>query len=264
MGTQSDNNSKSSRKFSLVTVLLVLWLIGLTALAFMLMKGQQENPLEDRVAKLEKKASTVVGKITPAAGNAKEDKVSSSQLAAMNNRINLMEKKIGELKTAQAPAPSSVTPPPSSKPVAAPSAEPQCNCDDLVSRLAKLEALMLAKKTEVKKEAKPVARAKKKPKRTVRRAKRKTPKPKRVVRRYTPEPEPVFISRPVTPEEPAKTRDISYSEKDKIYDSVYDISMRFGPMYGETTKDLDSLRNLAPGAAIYPGSSTSSYYNSSY
>ncbi|QTA81746.1 Uncharacterized protein dnl_40950 [Desulfonema limicola] len=246
------NDNTSSRKNGLVMVVLVLWLAGLTALFFMLMKNQKDNPIEARVARLEEKASKVVGKIPKP-----ESTGSNNDIGMLNQRISQLELKIGELQ--QGGITTSAVDTKTSN-----ASEDPCNCNEFASRLDKLEALVLAKNkvtgnsktAEIKPAAKEksVSTAKKK---TVKRAaKKRTP-------RYTKslassQAKPKIISRSAS----AKTDYTAPANYDNDYigDSVYEISTRFGPMYGGySNEEMRSISRLAPGAAIYPDSSPSNY-----
>jgi len=247
------NDNTSSRKNGLVTVVLVLWLIGLTALFFMLMKNQKDNPIEARIAKLEARASKVVGKIPKPGATG-----SNSDIAMLNQRISQIELKLGKIKPGGSITTAAVDT------SAAPASGEPCNCNEFASRLDKLEAMVLAKNTssgitaaaDIKPRANKKAVRTPKKKTVKRSAKRRTPRYKKAV--VSRQAKPQIIARAaLTKTDSAVNTDY---DQDYIGDSVYEMTTRFGTMYGGySNEEMMNLSRLAPGAAIYPGLSTSNY-----
>lgn len=263
------NDNASSRKNSLgmvVAIVLALWLTGLSALFLMFIKNQKDNPLEARIAKLEAKASRVVGKIKKPGTTA-----ANNDIGMLNKRISQLELQFAEVKpgniTTASPGTDDTTA--ASAPVkTAAVSDSSCDCNEFAGRLDKLEAMLLAQKSgtarktvskSIKPKGKVKARAKhvrKSRKTIVKKYKRKSPQ------RAKPAVTASVKTGTAEKTAPAKTKKAAfdYSETDHIGDSVYEMSRRFGPMYGGyTNEELASLRRLAPGAAIYPGSSIGNY-----
>ncbi|MFW5637273.1 MAG: hypothetical protein ACOC3A_11490 [Thermodesulfobacteriota bacterium] len=80
----SKDKPKSSKTGSLVMVLLVLWLAGLTALVLMYLQKPAAGDLDARVARLEAKANSLVGKVNPP--GTKEIDNLKGRIEAMENR----------------------------------------------------------------------------------------------------------------------------------------------------------------------------------
>ncbi|GBC61694.1 hypothetical protein DENIS_2656 [Desulfonema ishimotonii] len=218
---------------SMLMVIVLLWLVlltGLGAFFVMIVNNPKEEDLETRLAKLEGRSSKVVRKIKPAAG------VGDDAFKSLDARLSKLENAQGATVTAADSAGAGA-----------------CNCDDLVSRLEKLEAAMVAKKDE---SPKPVARAAvpvKKQKKVRPRRRKKT-----IARRSSPKasvsaPAPVVAQKAA---EPAARSTLRY-EDTYGRESVYDMTRRLAPRYTYTGQEMDSLSTLAPGAAIYPDSGSS-------
>ncbi|MEZ4528074.1 MAG: hypothetical protein R2941_19365 [Desulfobacterales bacterium] len=266
----------ASGKGSLLTVIALLWLTGLTAFVFMMLKQPQDSGLETRVAKLETRAATVGGKIRkPGTGNVENAKdgtgtgeaggtgaggADAAQIAGLEQRLAQLEQKLGEpgaagVKETASGTEMSVAPAPSA-----------AGYEEIKKKVEELEAVLLACDACAEKPVAKVAVPEKKtaPKKAVARAKKKAKPRVRTARRSSP---PVYrapaASAPRTVKAPLM-------EDYQHYDTVYDISMKIGPMYGHTDRDSIDYSRMAPGAAIHPGSNpapkssfagTSTYYN---
>jgi len=111
----SKDKPKSSKTGALVMVLLVLWLAGLTGLVLMYLKKPAAGDLDTRMAKLEAKANSLVGKVNPPG---------TKELNDLEARVEDLEKRIaGRSEDA--------------RPVTAQTAG--CDCEQLQDRLAALE-----------------------------------------------------------------------------------------------------------------------------
>jgi len=282
----------ASGKGLLLTVITLLWLAGLTAFVFMMLKQPQDSGLETRVAKLETKAAAVGGKIKkPGAENVENAKggtgtgvaggagagtgeADAAKIAGMEQRLGQLEKNLTELSAASAKAGT-----PAEVPVSAAATVPTGAAtapavsspayDELKSKVDDLEARLLGCDACTEK---PVAKVvvpekKSEPKKAVARAKKKARPRVRTARRSA--PVPVYRA-PAPAVTATRTVNIPQMGNYEHYDTVYDISMRVGPMYGRTDGDSVGYSRMAPGAAIHPtsnpapGSSfagTSTYYN---
>ncbi len=258
----------ASGRGSLLTVVTLLWLAGLTAFVFMMLKKSDDSGLENRVAKLETKAAAVGGKIKkPGTENVETAKDESAgpdaaQMAGLEQRLAQLEQKLGEFsasgaKPADAAAETS----------AAGTAPLSGGYDELKSKVDDLEAKLLACGACAEK---PVAKAvvpekKTEPKKAVARAKKKA-KPRVTTARKS---SPVYKGPAPVAAAPNAVKAPQMGTYEH-YDTVYDISMRVGPMYGHTDRDSIDYSRMAPGAAIHPASNpapgssfagTSTYYN---
>ncbi len=116
----SKDKPKSSKTGALVVVLLVLWLAGLTALVLTYLKKPTAGDLDARVAKLEAKANSLVGKVNPPG---------TKELNDLEARVEDLEKRIAGAAFGD------------TQPVAAQTAgSGGCDCEQLQDRLASLEA----------------------------------------------------------------------------------------------------------------------------
>ncbi|MGE0083686.1 MAG: hypothetical protein AB7S75_04630 [Desulfococcaceae bacterium] len=274
----------ASGKSSLLTVITLLWLAGLTAFVFMMLKQPQDSGLESRVAKLETKAAAVGGKIKkPGAENVENARggmesgavgiagtggADATQIAGLEQRLSQLEKNLAGLSatgvkdgTSAAGTPASVTA------TDAASIPSSAAYDEIKSKVDELEAKLLACDACAEK---PVAKAavtekKPEPKKAVARAKKKAKPRVRTARRSPPAykaPAPVAAA-----QQAVQAPQMGNYEH---YDTVYDISMKVGPMYGHTDGDSIGYSRMAPGAAVHPTSNptpdssfagTSTYYN---
>lgn len=112
--------TKSSKTGALVTVLLVLWLAGLTALVLMYLKKPAPADIDTRVAKLESKANTLVGKVNPPGAKGLND---------LEGRVAELEKRISGLSSGEVQPVSAGT-----------DGNGGCDCDRLENRVASLES----------------------------------------------------------------------------------------------------------------------------
>jgi hypothetical protein len=94
----SKDKPRSSKTGPLVTVLLVLWLAGLTALVLMYLQKPAAGDLDARVANLEAKANSLVGKVNPP--GTKEINNLEGRIEALENRMAGLGP--GEMQTAAA------------------------------------------------------------------------------------------------------------------------------------------------------------------
>ncbi len=290
MDVQGTDGRKPAKPASgsgiLLTVITLLWLAGLTAFVFMMLKQPQDSGLENRVAKLETKAAAVGGKIRkPGAENVENAKggtgtgvgegagaggADAAHIAGMEQRLGQLEKNLADLSTASAKADTPAQPVTAAATVPTGAADPAVSSavyDELKSKVDDLESRLLACDACAEKPVAKVVVPEKKaePKKAVARAKKKSKPRVRTARRSQP---PIVYKAPIA----AAPRAVQAPQMGNYehYDTVYDISMKVGPMYGHTDGDSVGYSRMAPGAAVHPtsnpapGSSfagTSTYYN---
>jgi hypothetical protein len=272
--TKDQDSGRKSGGSSLgkgLMLIILLWLAGLTAFAWM--NRPSENSLEPRVAKLEKRTATVGGKI-PKPGSEKNSAstASAQQMDALEGRLETLEKKLAAVSAAEISGSSSKGTPGGEKSPAAAGGSPW---EEMKNRVDELEARLLACGACSESPAQSSASAsaagtgikektetKAAPKKAAARLPRKKSKPAKVARRA---PAPAKTgSRGSSPKKAAAVG--SYEH----YDSLYEISMRMGPQYGYTDRDAMRFSRMAPGAAVHPTSNptrqsslsgSSTYYN---
>lgn len=279
-GKKSKNAGKSRNprngRGSLVLVLVVLWLIGLTAAVafFNLPMGAGPGDIENRVADLEKRASQVRKAVpSPDGGDA----------SALAERVDRLEARLGAGGGAVSASAAGS---------ADGFADGNCPCDRILSRLDRLEnrtvaagapsasppvstdaAEAPADETATAPEPAPKKAASTRVARKSVRPGMRKPQPPRDVpgvevrsfgrdgrmRAPVAPPSAGAVSRPVpapVPSAPVYSRDGALSEdmqRGYQTESVYDITRRMAPMYGYTEGEMRRVERLAPGAAIYPG-----------
>ena len=244
---EKKSRGKSSGKGGILSVVLVVWLILLTGagvLFVLFINNPKEGNLENRLARLESRKK-VVRKVKPVTSAAGADQ---DALQAVEGRLVSLEqqmKKMGAAPVPRTPEKRDTT-----------SVSGTCQCDDLLSRLDKLESAMLAKAV-----AKPVvakAKPRKKKKKIRRRRKKVAKRPVPASRKTVPA---VSAARPK--EAPVVTYRSGLRYEDNYSrESIYDMTRRLAPIYSYNGQETNNLSTLAPGAAIYPDYSNS-YINRS-
>jgi hypothetical protein len=221
----------------LIAILGALWLAGLTGLVMMNMKSPQGSDLESRITKLESRDSKVSGKINPAEGK---------QLAAMEQRIDLLEKNLADMTGQSLPIQGAAGTPGDAGAAVQKTSAGACDCNNFADRLDKLESLVLSKKggesapraaaaeqTKVETAAKPAKKASGSRTRAWKAAKKPSYR----------NAEPEYTTAPAARG--------GASDNVKRYDSIFEISSRTDPIYrhpDDTTRDVSKF---APGAGIY-------------
>lgn len=258
-GTGKPEGSKGGG--GLFSGLVIIWLLLVTGVAgfaaWMVINDQMagKDRLETRISELEKRAQTVKGKIG-ASGDLKDTAALESQLASLEKRLAQTEQGMANLSGNTAVPVVSTTTAPSAN------ASGACDCNDLVSRLQKVEADIVACRDGVKtpavsqKEAEPApkkaavrsaSKSRSRKKKQVARARKNTYKSPAYESRSYPEQPLTTVSVP-----PSRPRDSVTADDLSPSSSVYDISMRIGPSYGYSSNEQRGLSKLAPGAAVYP------------
>lgn len=250
MGDQKTKSGAGRSTFSgssgILTIIIFLWLAGLTALTVMFLKGSASTDLEERVVRLEAKASAVSRKVDPARGQ---------QLAALESRLNNLEQRFG----GGSPVTSAAATVPASGTDAA-----DCDCGGLQDRIEKLETLVTAMVTDDGSKTVKVAATSDAPKETVTAEPKTTPrkavapKPKKTAKKRVAKKRSIAKAPASPPAYPGDDSDAYYTRYDPRYggESVFDITQRIDPNYTRTENEQLGVRKLAPGAAVYPGSST--------
>lgn len=282
--------SSSNGRGSLVLVLVVLWLIGLTAAVafFNLPMGTGTPDLENRVSALEQRAGQARGTISPPGVD---------DLGTLTDRVNELEERLNAGGGAAASAAAAGA----SGDAGAMAGD--CPCDRILSRLDRLENRVAtagagdaaAPETADSEngtaqarsaaasddsgdsgaesaEAPPARSASSRvARKSVRPGTRKPQPPRDIpgveVRSFGRDGRP---RAPMTapraaaptprampaPSPPVYARDGNLDDnlqQSTQTESVYDITRRMAPMYGYTEGEMRRMEQLAPGAAIYPG-----------
>jgi hypothetical protein len=281
------SKSSSNGRGSLVLVLVVLWLIGLTAAVafFNLPMGGGAPDLENRVSALEQRAGQARGAISPPGVD---------DLGTLTDRVNELEERLnaGGAATASAAA--------SGASGDAGAVAGDCPCDRILGRLDRLEnrvatagagdggapaAAAAENETAQARSAAasddagdesaeaPAARSAspRVARKSVRPGTRKPQPPRNIpgveVRSFGRDGRPrAPMAAPRTaapaprampaPSPPVYARDGNLDDnlqQSTQTESVYDITRRMAPMYGYTEGEMRRMEQLAPGAAIYPG-----------
>jgi hypothetical protein len=279
------SKSSGNGRGSLLLVLVVLWLVGLTAAVafFNLSEGPGSSDLEGRVSALERRSGQVRGTIVPPGAD---------DLGTLTDRVDELERRIGgDGGAAAANADGTAG--------TAGAVADDCPCDRILSRLDQLESRVAtagagdengdaaasagsdtvqarspaaSEDSAESAEAPPARSASPRMARKSVRPGTRKPRPPRDIpgvevrsfgregRPRTPTTAPRTAA-PAPRAAPAPSQPV-YARDGKLDDdlqqrtqteSVYDITRRMAPMYGYTEGEMRRVERLAPGAAIYPG-----------
>jgi hypothetical protein len=263
--SEKRKTGSSGMGVSILMVVIFLWMGGLTFLWWTTAQKSGGNDLEERVTRLETKASRVVKKINPPGSK------TSPQLEA---RIKKLENKLGAINTNTSTASADGTDAaasPDNASVSASSAATGCNCDGLAERMDRLENLVLTKNGDAQKNSRPVASASstdantaedvvaapaEKPDKTARAAapvSRKKKKQTAAVKRQAPRKR---ADKAVRTNYHTRGDHQFIDDKDRIYGaggkSIYEMTRQYGPMVGDSLENEKNIQSLAPGAGVYP------------
>lgn len=244
MGDKKEK-SKSSGMGGILTIVIFLWLAGLTALTVMFLKGSGSTDVEERLMRLEAKAASVGRKVDPAQGR---------QLADLEVRLGKLEQQFG----------GAVLSASTSDAAAGVSNASACNCDELTDRVEKLETMVTAMAPSDAPRSMTVAATEEPPKEV---KEDKSVEPKKAAPRKAVAPKPKKTAKKrvakkkstagaVAPAYPGGDSNAYYTRYDPAYggESVFDMTQRIDPNYTRSEYEQTNVNKLAPGAAIYPDS----------
>ncbi len=217
--------SAAPQKGTLLRIILIAWIVILTAKVFFFPSSADD--LRERLDRAEARMASL---------SAKTDDVGALAAADLENRVRRLEEKLAELapkaeaSPADKPQATGSTPPAGEKTAAARGSAAEEKEDAKTTRSAAAPADDASAadaggtKAAVKKKTTSIQSGKK-----------------------------------TAPSTRSGDGDIVIGKNGAKYyrvssgDTLYQISRRFGPLYGLTVEELRKLNKLAPGAAIYPG-----------
>ncbi len=216
----SKDKPNSSKTGALVMVLMVLWLAGLTALILVYLQKPAAGDLYTRVAKLETKANSLVGKIHPPGSK----ELNNKELNSLEDRIADLENRISGLVSDD------------SQPVTSQTAG--CDCEKLEDRLAALET---AAETKIRTAGQTRSDAPEK----------STRLPKKTAAKSKFKPAAGKTLPPTRPRTNTADGDVSGSIPDYGSRDLHDMNRRYAPIYQETSDDAGGRGLLGPGSGGY-------------